>query len=543
MKHKQVLAFYIRLSHEDLFKASGEVDESASVSHQRDLLHYTYSGRQDLSGYEVIEFVDDGYSGTNFNRPAFQKMMEEVKRGKIQCIMVKDFSRFARNFLDAGENLEQIFPFLGVRFISVNDHYDSDTKEGTAGDWDVVFKNFLYDLYSKDLSKKTIAAKKSKARRGEYLGKAPIGYVRSKEKENQLEIEPEGAKIVRFIFDMALSGHTIPEIVKRLNQAEIPTPGTLTEKVYRGKQMMVRKNTAVICWQYSMVWGILKNRVYTGACVNFKRSKTAPCGVHTKKNAEEEQIIVPGCHEAIVTEEEFVQAFGRCRIMKGKRNKKNNRYRPRRTVLSGVCVCGYCNRVMRYEYRVTLPDIFLCPTTRHADVQVDENICDCREYEVEKINTAVLKAVKQIGELAEKKYCTAKRDNSQQRENATKLERKISQLRQRVTQKKIEKQDCYELYIMEEVDRSKYLAVKQACDAEIEAAEKEITVLSKEMAMQAEADDEQLKEIENISLFANEPALTKEMVEVMIKEVRVYRDDRYEIKWKFRDMFDEMACP
>lgn len=100
MKYKQVLAFYIRLSQEDLFKANGEMDESASVSHQRDLLRYTYSSRQDLSGYEVTEFVDDGYSGTNFNRPAFRKMMEEVKRGKIQCIMVKDFSRFARNFLD-----------------------------------------------------------------------------------------------------------------------------------------------------------------------------------------------------------------------------------------------------------------------------------------------------------------------------------------------------------------------------------------------------------------------------------------------------------
>lgn len=542
MKHKQVLAFYIRLSQEDLFKASGEVDESASVSHQRDLLHYAYSSRKDLSGYEVIEFVDDGYSGTNFNRPAFQKMMEEVKRGKIQCIMVKDFSRFARNFLDAGEYLEQIFPFLGVRFISVNDHYDSDTKEGTAGDWDVVFKNFLYDLYSKDLSKKTIAAKKSKARRGEYLGKAPIGYVRSKEKKNQLEIEPEGAKIVRFIFDMALQGHTIPEIVKMLNQAELPTPGTLTEKIYKGKRMMVRKNTSVVCWQYNMVWGILKNRVYTGACVNFKRSKTAPCGVHTKKNEEEEQIIIPDCHEAIVTQEKFEQAMERCRIMKGKRNKKKNSDRPRRTVLSGFCVCGYCNRVMRYEYRTTLPDIFLCPTTRHADVPVDENTCDCREYEVDKINAVVLKAVQQIGELAEKKFCIAKSDSNSQREAATRLEREIGQLRQKILQKKTEKQDSYELYIMEEVDRNQYLATKQTCDVEIAEAEKQIAELSKEMAMQAEVDNEQLKEIENISLFAKEPTLTKEMAEYMIKEVRIYRDDRYEIKWKFMNMFDEVAC-
>lgn len=117
------------------------------------------------------------------------------------------------------------------------------------------------------------------------------------------------------------------------------------------------------------------------------------------------------------------------------------------------------------------------------------------------------------------------------------------QLRQRILQKKTEKQDCYERYIMEEADRNQYLAVKQACDAEIEAAEKKIAELSKEMAMQTEVDDEQLKELENISLFAREPALTKEMVEAMIKEVRIYRDDRYEIKWKFKNVFDEVTCP
>lgn len=535
MKNKLVLALYIRISKEDIYRINEDIDESASISHQRDLLKCVYNSRKDLSGYEVVEYVDDGYSGTNFNRPSFQKMMEDVKRGNIQCIMVKDFSRFARNFLDVGEYLEQIFPFLGVRFISVNDAYDSDNKEGTAGDWDVVFKNFLYDFYSKDLSKKVISAKKSKARKGEYLGRAPIGYVRSETKKNQLEIEPEGAKIVRFIFDMALQGHTIPEIVRMLNQAEMPTPGTLTEKVYKGKRMLVRKNTSVVCWQYNMVWGILKNRVYTGACVNFKRSKTAPCGVHTKKNEEEEQIIVPDCHEAIVTEEEFLQAFEQCRIKKGKRDKKEEVYRPRRTVLSGFCICGYCNRVMHYEYRAKSSDVFYCETTRHADMPINDNTCDCREYEVDKINAVVLKAVQQIGELADKKFCIAKSDSNSQREAATRLEREIGQLRQIILQKKTEKQDSYELYIMEKIDRNQYLATKQACDAELVEAEKQIAELSKEMAMQAEVDDEQLKEIESISLLAKEPALTKEMAEYMIKEVRVYRDDRYEIIWNFKN--------
>lgn len=138
----------------------------------------------------------------------------------------------------------------------------------------------------------------------------------------------------------------------------------------------------------------------------------------------------------------------------------------------------------------------------------------------------MLKAIKQIGELAEKKYCIVKRDNSGQKKAATKLEREIGQLRQRILQKKTEKQDCYERYIMEETDRNQYLAVKQACDAEIEAAEKKNAELSKEMAMQTQVDDGQLKELENISLFAREPELTKEMVEATVKEVRIYQDVR-----------------
>ncbi len=198
---------------------------------------------------------------------------------------------------------------------------------------------------------------------------------------------------------------------------------------------------------------------------------------------------------------------------------------------------------MHYEYRKSLLDIFYCQTTRYADVPVDENTCDCRQDEIDRINAAVLKAIKQLGELAERKYCIVKRDNSGQKEAATKLEREIGQLRQRILQKKTEKQYCYERYIMKEADRNQYLAVKRACDAEIDAVEKKIAELSKEMAMQAKVDDEQLKELENSSLFAKETVLTKEMVEAMVKEVRVYRDDRYEIKWKFKNVFDEEACP
>lgn len=536
MRNRLRLAFYIRLSQEDSLKVKREKEESASIGNQRKLLQYTYNSRKDLSCYEVIEFVDDGYSGTNFQRPSFQKMIEEVKKGKIQCIMVKDFSRFARNFLDMGEYLEQIFPFLGVRFISVNDHYDSQEEKRNAGDWDIVFKNFLYDLYSKDLSKKVKSGKMAKARRGEYLGNPPIGYIRSKKKKNQLEIEPEGAKIVRFIFDMALQGKKVSQIVMALNQAQFPTPGILAEKLKKTTLTNIRKNKTVTCWECSMVRKILKNPVYTGATVNFKREKKMPCSIHTQKKKEEDWIIVPNCHEAIITQEEYEKALEQSKIVKNKKGRKENY--PHRTILSGICKCGYCNRTMRYRYRVNDSDIFFCATTMYANISITEIICDKRYYVAEEINQIVLEAIRDMGKMAEKKYFTIKFHHYNQRKEAENLEREITQLQQEIFQKKAEKQKYYEMYYMETINKEEYLTKKRDYDNIIKAMEEQFMIRKKKQIQCFDIENEELQTIKNFSLFAKETELTREIVEYLIREVRIYRENRYEIIWNFKNIFD-----
>lgn len=347
-------------------------------------------------------------------------MMEDIKAGKINCIVVKDLSRFGRDYLEAGEYLEKIFPFLGVRFIAVADGYDSLNSSTDERTMTVPLKNMINELYAKDLSQKICTS---------------IHAITPSQRKAQLEAGSSKQKVSEYWFSSGISD-------------------------------------------------CLSNPVYLGHLVYGKEPKALYKGKRGRKEADRsEWKIIEYMHEPLVTQEEFEQAMERCRIMKGKRNRKKNPDRPRRTVLSGFCVCGYCNRVMRYEYRTTLPDIFLCPMTRHADVPVDENTCDCREYEVDKINAIVLKAVQQIGELAEKKFCLAKSDSNSQREAATRLEREIGQLRQKILQKKTEKQDSYELYIMEKIVRNQYLETKQACDVEIAEAEKQIAELSKEMAM------------------------------------------------------------
>ncbi len=536
MRQKLRLAFYIRLSQEDISKIKKIKEESASISNQRELLQYTYNSRKDLSCYEVIEFIDDGYSGINFHRPSFQKMIEEVKKGKIQCIMVKDFSRFARNFLDMGEYLEQIFPFLGVRFISVNDHYDSQDNKKDASDWDIVFQNFLYDLYSKDLSKKVKSGKMAKARRGEYMGSPPIGYIRSKQKKNQLEIEPEGAKIVRFIFDMALQGKKIPQIVMALNQSQLPTPGVLAEKFKKTDLTNRRKNKTVICWEYSMVRKILKNPVYTGAAVNFKREKKTPCSIHTQKKKEEDWVIVPNCHEAIITQEEYERAMEQSRTVKNKRGIKADN--PHRTILSGICKCGYCNRTMRYRYRASDFDIFFCATTMYANIPITKTTCDKRYYMVEEINQVVLKAIKYMGNMAEKKYSAIKFHHYNEGQETESLEQEITHLHQKIFQKKVEKQKYYEMYYMEEIDKEEYLTKKRDYDNIIKAIEEQIVIWKKKQIQYSNIEGEDLQTIKNLSYFAPKTELTREVVEYLIKEIRIYRENRYEIIWNFKNIFN-----
>ena len=158
-----VIGKYIRLSQadRDVMKKEKKT-ESESIAHQRDLIGRYIGSHEDLKGCEVREFYDDGYSGTNFRRPSFERLMEQIRKGEVDCVIVKDFSRFGRDYIELGDYLERIFPFLGVRFISVNDGYDSNDYKGTTGGLDVVLKNIVYDFYSKDLSVKVRTAKRAK---------------------------------------------------------------------------------------------------------------------------------------------------------------------------------------------------------------------------------------------------------------------------------------------------------------------------------------------------------------------------------------------
>ena len=182
-KHrKHCIAVYIRLSMEDLDLSSGEKDESFSIANQRNYIMAYLKQKEEFRDAKIREFVDDGHSGTNFQRPAVQEMLQLSRQGEIDCIVVKDLSRFGRNYLEVGDYLEQIFPFLGIRFVSINDGYDSRDFSGQTGGMDIAFKNFIYEMYSRDLSEKVKSGVTTCMKRGEYhSGCMVYGYEKAED--------------------------------------------------------------------------------------------------------------------------------------------------------------------------------------------------------------------------------------------------------------------------------------------------------------------------------------------------------------------------
>ena len=339
MKEPKV-AIYIRLSmaDEDTHRSK---EESDSIQHQRLLIHEFLNRHPELKNAPRTEFVDDGFTGTNTNRPAFQNMMKKLRSGELNVLVTKDFSRAMRDYTEMGNYLECVFPFLGVRYISINDGYDSNDYKGVTSGMDVVIRNIVYASYSKDLSVKTTTAKLQMMKQGKYVGSiAPYGYQFHPTIRNKLAIDPESASVVRRIFDLALAGKKTRQIAEILNIDGVLTPGSYF-RLKHPDQNRFQKRKESNGWNYHTVLGILHQYEYTGATVGHKRSKAA---VNVKKalpNKKEDWIVVENMHEAIVSHEEFQKVQEILKL-----GRKRGIHGIQEYPLKGVVRCAECHRIM-----------------------------------------------------------------------------------------------------------------------------------------------------------------------------------------------------
>lgn len=326
-------ATYARLS------VDSSVTESDSITSQQMLMRDYIKGRDEF--FLVKEYKDDGISGTRFDRRAFDSLLAEVRKGDINCILVKDFSRFGRDHIEVGNYLEKVFPFLGVRFISINDGYDSFDKESADKKLAVILKNLVNEYIAKDTSVKVASSYAAKQESGEYDGGyAPYGYAFADERKTRFVPDEKPAGIIRDIFAWTVQGDSAAAIVKRLTEKKINPP-----KAYRDTGEFYRQARERRYWNEFTVNAILQNMAYAGhmALHKWKESKVDGSGVHMLE--ESEWKITENTHEAIVTEHDFSLVQEILKVRKERHKAMNARgeavIRPA-NLLRGKVFCGDC---------------------------------------------------------------------------------------------------------------------------------------------------------------------------------------------------------
>lgn len=309
MIYSYCTAAYIRLSRDD-----GDKAESDSIANQRNILCTYLENHKELVLKDF--YIDDGYSGTSFERPGFRRMMRDVERGCIDCIVVKDLSRFGRDYIETGRYLERYFPEKGIRFIAIADQIDS--LERTYNLF-LPLKNILNEQYARDISEKVHITMKNKQKRGQFIGAfAAYGYRKDPNDKNHLLVDEEAAVVVRRIFQEYLEGNTIREIAEKLNREKTLSPSAYKkqngQKYQNGKSTGVRED-----WTYSSVCRILHSELYTGAMVQGKKEQY----MHRKQRQKHpgEWIVVKGTHEAVIEPEIWQIVQSKLEERAGKRKK------------------------------------------------------------------------------------------------------------------------------------------------------------------------------------------------------------------------------
>ena len=322
---KKWAALYVRLSRDD-----DSEGDSNSIAHQIEILK-KYAKDHNIIQYKI--YKDDGYSGANFNRPCFQEMISDIESGLVNMVIVKDMSRFGRNYLEVGMYTEIRFPEFDVRFIAVNDGVDSEREDNDF----TPFRNIINEWYAKDTSKKIRAVFKAKGMSGKRLStQAPYGYLR--DRDGNLSVDPETAPVIRLIFQLAAEGNGPGKIARHLREMEIITPGTLEfERTGRTKNYDPIRPCH---WYSSTIEKILRNKDYLGHTVNFKTTRKSYKSKKKIQNPEEKQVLFENTHEALVSQEtwEIVQ------------KNRENRRRPTRMgdmgMFSGLLYCADCGHTL-----------------------------------------------------------------------------------------------------------------------------------------------------------------------------------------------------
>lgn len=534
MKNKQFkkiyhAAIYVRLSKEDGDVAGASKAESNSISNQKELIRNFLKDKEDI--VVVSERVDDGYSGSSFERPGFQQMLEDIRRGAVDCVIVKDLSRFGREYIDTGRYIERLFPALGVRFIAVNDHYDSLRGDGQGDEILVPFKNLINDAYCRDISVKIRSHLEVKRRNGEFIGAfAPYGYQKDGEDRHRLVVDAYAAGVVRDIFRMKLHGMSQDAIAGKLNRDGILSP--MEYKNSRGINFRTAfRVKAASGWSPVAVRRILENEVYIGNLVQGRQSTPNHKVKKSIRKDKGDWVRVEKNHEPVVSERDFAVVQ--------KLLGMDTRTAPDREgvyLLSGIAVCGDCGAPMvrkvssvngkRYCY-------YICSGHKAG------GSCGPHRIPVQALEDAVFVLLKRhIGCILDLERGLEYAGTVPFRDLDV---RKLEERREKLLG---EAERCRELRMMLYEDmkdgvitKEDYVELHAAYEARGKEAQEAAGKAEREIRAVLEGDEDKYRWISYFKEYRDIGELTRNVVVALISEVRVYDRENIEVVFDFADQY------
>ena len=497
---------YIRLSSQDDDCRPGEKAESNSVANQRSLLDHYIVSHPDLEGRHALEFIDDGHTGFNFDRPGVQALFAAVRRGEINCILVKDLSRFGRNSLEVGEYLERVFPLLNVRFIAVNDGLDTKTKlYGVAGDLDVGARNIINELYSRNVSANVKTAKRQYAARGECIAAYPFyGYIKGSKDRRRLEIDPLAAEVVRRIFNLWLEGHFRLAIANRLNEEHVPSP-SMHKRQLGAKRTSWSKRRDEVPWTEAAVRIILQNERYTGKLISLRSTRKEIGNPERTAIPKENWIVVPDAFEPIVSEETFQRAQALFRVVPPRPQIQNKRPQP---LFSRKVFCGVCGMGLAYQ-RISKP-YYKCAMSRGQQQE------ECKSVRIaeDELKTCVLSEVQ--AHITQKKKTDV--------EDISTIQARITALEQRIEKQWSAKKDAFVRWSDVLISKAEYKNICAEKQREIQRLRGEIDRLGNVTVGH--------REDESYPQLADMKELTRDILDTLVQSVHVFDNGHVEIEWK-----------
>ena len=528
------VAIYLRLSKEDddLSCSSGAKSESNSISNQRKLIYDFMKSHPELELYD--EYKDDGKSGSNFDRAEFQRMMKDIEAGKVNCVVVKDQSRFGRDYIDVGKYKEKIFPKLGVRFITINEGYDS-LSATSSDDLAFTINSFVYDFYIRDISTKIRTNLTAKKQNGEYAGAfVAYGYVKDSNDKSKLVVDQFAADVVRDIFRWKIEGLSPQNIAVRLNELGIPSPAEY-KKLSGSNYKTSFQTSSKAVWSHVSVRRILKNEIYLGVMIQGKRTTPNYKTKTVVTKAESEWLRVEGTHEAIISVRDFelVQELLRddthCRA--------GDVTVP---VYAGRIYCGDCGAAAvrktvsyagrRYVY-------YVCNANKH-----DKTVCSRHSIREDILGQVIYQTVRhQIDLLLDVDKALRQFENlSWEKHKLKQLDASIE-----IQEEVVRKNNTLRLGIYEDLragllDRSEYESLKKELAERIAEATAAIEKLNKEKREILDGVSKQQSWIEQFRQYENVTELTRPMVIHLIERINIFEDSNIEIVFRHRNQIEEI---